>query len=119
MELHYYMKTFLFAGQMFGLSSKEIDVLVRDLDNLPRDRRLSNEEALAAYEIVAGKYGEKFEGLAGEERLREIIDDKDSVFDKQRAVQSARTSLKPILAEKHMKETYPDQYKSFMRETES
>jgi hypothetical protein len=117
MQLHYYLKTFLFAGQMFGLSSKEIDVLVRDLDNLPRDRRLSNEEALAAYEIVASKYGEKFEGIAGEERLREIIDDKDSVFDKQRAVQSTRTSLKPILAEKHMKETYPDQYKSFMRET--
>ena len=117
MELHYYMKTFLFAGQMFGLSSKEIDVLVRDLDNLPKDRKLSNEEALAAYEIVARKYGEKFDGLAGEERLREIIDDKDSVFDKQRAVQSTRTSLKPILAEKHMKETYPDQYKSFMRET--
>ena len=34
------MKTFLFAGQMFGLSSKEIDVLVREMDDLPKDREV-------------------------------------------------------------------------------
>ena len=117
MELHYYMKTFLFFGQMFGLSSKEIDVLVRDLDNLPRDRRLSNEEALAAYEVIAERYGETIEGdVIGEERITKVIEDKDSVFDKKRAADSFRSAIKPLVAEQVMKDDYPEDYKRYIRE---
>lgn len=117
MELHYYMKTFLFAGQMFGLSSKEIDVLVRDMDDLPRDRRLSNEEALAAYEVIAEKYGNTLEGeVIGEERIMKVIEDKESVFDKKRAADSFRSSVKPLVAEQVMRDEYPEGYKSYIRE---
>jgi len=117
MELHYYMKTFLFAGQMFGLSSKEIDVLVREMDDLPRDRRLSNEEALAAYEVIAEKYGNTLEGeVIGEERIMKVIEDKESVFDKKRAADSFRSSVKPLVAEQVMRDEYPEGYKSYIRE---
>ena len=117
MELHYYMKTFLFAGQMFGLSSKEIDVLVREMDDLPKDRRLSNEEALAAYEVIAEKYGNNLEGeVIGEERIMKVIEDKESVFDKKRAADSFRSSVKPLVAEQVMKDEYPEDYKSYIRE---
>ena len=47
--------------------------------------RLSNEEALAAYEVIAEKYGNNLEGeVIGEERIMKVIEDKESVFDKKR-----------------------------------
>jgi len=81
------------------------------------DRRLSSEEQLAAYEIVADKYGESFEGIFGEGRVQELLEDKNSVFDKQRIVASTRSSLKSIVAEQHMKQSYPEDYKLFINES--
>ena len=116
MMMHYYLKIFLTAGQVAGLSSKEIDVLVRDMDNLPKDRRLSNEEALAAYESIAEKYGRTLGEGEGEDRLREIAAKADNPFDKVRAVNSFKSSIKPIVAEKNMEEQYPDQHRKYIRE---
>ena len=115
-NLHYYMKMFLTAGQVVGLSSKEVDILVRDLDNLPRDRRLSNEEALAAYETIAEKYGRTLGEGEGEDRIRNIVAEFDNPFDKARAVNSFKSSTKPIVAEKHMEAEYPEQHKKYVRE---
>ena len=117
MMAHYYLKMLLMGGNAFGFGSKELEKLVNEMDNLPLDRKLSNEEQLAAYEIVAEKYGENFEGIFGEKRVQELLDDKSSVFDKQRIIASTRSSLKSMLAEQHMKQTYPDDYRLFMNES--
>ena len=115
-NLHYYMKMFLTAGQVIGLSSKEVDILVRDLDNLPRDRRLSSEEALAAYETIAEKYGRTLGDGEGEDRLRNIVSEFDNPFDKVRTINSFKSSIKPVIAEKHMETEYPEQHKKYIRE---
>jgi len=117
MMAHYYLKMLLMGGNAFGFGSKELDKLVNEMDNLPMDRRLSSEEQLAAYEIVADKYGESFEGIFGEGRVQELLEDKNSVFDKQRIVASTRSSLKSIVAEQHMKQSYPEDYKLFINES--
>lgn len=117
MMAHYYLKMLLMGGNAFGFGSKELEKLVNEMDNLPLDRKLSNEEQLAAYEIVAEKYGENFEGIFGEERVQELLDDKSSVFDKQRIIASTRSSLKSVLAEQHMKQAHPDDYRLFMNES--
>ena len=116
MQAHYYLKIFLTASQVVGLSSKEIDKLVRDMDNLPRDRRLSSEESLAAYESIAESYGSELISGEGEERLNKIINQSDNVFDKIRTANSFKSSVKPAVAERHMEQTYPEDYKLYIRE---
>jgi len=116
MMLHYYLKMFLAVGQVAGLGSKEIDILVREMDDLPRDRRLSNEEALAAYETIAQKYGAKLEAGEGKERITDIVGELSNPFDKIRATNSFSSSVKPFVAEKHMETAYPEEHRKYMRE---
>ena len=53
MDMFFAMKFLMAMGQMAGFSSKEIDILARRLDDMPRERSFGSEEELAAYEIIA------------------------------------------------------------------
>tara|TARA_R110002074_G_scaffold160473_1_gene317983 strand:- start:11449 stop:21243 length:9795 start_codon:yes stop_codon:yes gene_type:complete len=116
MQLHYLAKSLFVIGQVAGISSKELQMIVRELDDLPRNRRLSNEESLAAYESIAMKFGSEFEGVAGEDRIREVIAGHDNDFDKLRAARSYRSALKPLAVEKHLEKEFPELYKAHIRE---
>jgi hypothetical protein len=116
LTLHYFFKLGLMGGQLVGLSSKELDYLVKKMDDLGRDRRLSSEEALAAYESIAEQYGESLMEGEGEDRIMRIIDEGQNPFDKRRSAEDYRSSIKPLVAEGHMKTEYPEQAKLYMRE---
>jgi hypothetical protein len=116
MMLHFALKTTLAATQMVGLSSSEVRKLISSLDDLPRDRRLSSEESLAAYESIAESYGSELISGEGEERLNKIINQSDNAFDKIRTANSFKSSVKPAVAERHMEQTYPEDYKLYIRE---
>ena len=116
LTMHYFLKLGLMGGQLIGLSSKEVETLVKKMDDLSRDRRLSSEEALAAYETVAENYGLELAEGQGEERVVELVNKADNPFDKLRTVNQFKSSIKPIVAEKHMQVSYPDEYRKFMRE---
>ena len=53
MDMFFAMKFMLAMGQMSGFSSKEIDILARRMDDLPRERSLRSEEELAGYEMIS------------------------------------------------------------------
>lgn len=83
MDMFFAMKMLLSAGQMAGLSSKEIDIVVRKLDDLPRERALSSEEELAAYETITkamfaqdAEFIQTLEDGSGTERLARILQEK-------------------------------------------
>lgn len=116
LTLHYFMKLGLMGGQLIGLSSKEVESVVKKMDDLARDRRLSSEEALAAYESIAERYGMTLTEEEGDGRLKRIIADSDNPFDKMRSANAFKSSIKPIVAEKHMKDTYPEEHVKYMRE---
>jgi len=116
MMLHFALKTTLAATQMVGLSSSEVRKLISSLDDLPRDRRLSNEEQLAAYETIAERYGRDLISGEGDERLIKLINQVDNPFDKIRVANSFKSSVKPVIAEQHMRTSYPEQYKVHMRD---
>lgn len=116
LTLHYFMKLGLMGGQLIGLSSKEVESVVKKMDDLARDRRLSSEESLAAYEAVAERYGMTLTEEEGDGRLKRIIADSDNPFDKMRSANAFKSSVKPIVAEKHMKDTYPEEHVKYMRE---
>ena len=116
LTLHYFFKLGLMGGQLVGLSSKELDYLVKKMDDLGRDRRLSSEEALAAYESIAEQYGESLMEGEGEDRIMRIIDEGQNPFDKRRSAEDYRRSIKPLVAEGHVKTEYPEQAKLYMRE---
>jgi hypothetical protein len=116
MMLHFALKTTLAATQIAGLSSSEVRKLISLLDDLPRERRLSSEESLAAYEIIAEKYGRDLISGKGEERLMKLMNQADNPFDKIGVESSFNSSLKPARAEQHMRTVYPEQYKIHMRE---
>ena len=86
------------------------------MDDLGRDRRLSSEEALAAYESIAEQYGESLMEGEGEDRIMRIIDEGQNPFDKRRSAEDYRRSIKPLVAEGHVKTEYPEQAKLYMRE---
>ena len=116
LTMHYFLKLGLMSGQLIGLSSKEVETLVKKMDDLARDRRLSSESALAGYESVAERYGLELAEGQGRERVSELVSKADNPFDKIRATNEFKSSIKPVVAEKHMQSSYPEDYKKFMRE---
>lgn len=116
LTMHYFLKLGLMGGQLIGMSSKEIETLVKKMDDLARDRRLSSEEALAAYESIAEQYGKSLAEGEGMERVMRIIEEGQNPFDKRRSAEAYKSSIKPLVAEGHMKTEYPEQAKLYMRE---
>lgn len=113
MDMFFAMKMLLTAGQMAGLSSKEIDIVVRRLDDMPRERALSSEEELAAYETIAqalfaqdAEFLQTLEDGSGTERFARILQEKMkySAYDAQRAATKFKRGAKEAAIELSMRE---------------
>ncbi|MDG1950303.1 MAG: hypothetical protein P8J32_05830, partial [bacterium] len=116
MMLHNFLATATYSAQLFGLSVKEVDYIIKEMDNLPKDRRLSSEESLAAYEAIAERYGNAVESeLTGMNRLDSIIEGKNA-FDMKDSFQRFSPTLKMAVKEDYLKTHFPEEYKMYMRE---
>jgi len=109
MDTHFALSFVLFMTQTAGFSSKELDMIVRKMDDLPRERAFSSEEELMGYEYQMEwllensdenkQFLKFFEGGEGsedvdariEQYLNSIADDPDS---SPQEVKKALTKIK-------------------------
>jgi len=87
------MKFMLAMGQMSGFSSKEIDILARRMDDLPRERSLRSEEELAGYEMISKAM------LSNNQELMQVLGEGTGVERFQRILQE-QLNYSPYDAEK-------------------
>ena len=112
LDIHHAMKFALMLTQIAGFSSKEIDLIVRRMDDLPRERSFKSEEELAAYELVASAFRQE-DNIAdlladenGAERLMKLLQEKMdmSPYDAARTVNRFKTGLRTAAAEEAMRQ---------------
>ena len=116
MDIHFIGRTLLYSSALLGLSAKELEAVTKLIDDLPKNRKLSSEEALAAYEAVAVEFGQTFEGEFGEARLNRILDGQVSEFDQIKSTGKFSSAFNQIIADKHTKEYYPEEHRKYVRE---
>jgi len=113
MDMFFAMKFLMAMGQMAGFSSKEIDIVARRLDDLPRERSLGSEEELAAYEMIAksvfaddADFLATLEDGSGIERFQRILIDKlnYSPYDAERAASRFKKGAKETVVEISMRQ---------------
>ena len=93
MDMFFAMKFMLAMGQMSGFSSKEIDILARRMDDLPRERSLRSEEELAGYEMISKAM------LSNNQELMQVLGEGTGVERFQRILQE-QLNYSPYDAEK-------------------
>ena len=112
MDMFFGLKFLLTAGQIAGFSSKEIDIIARRLDDLPRERSLGSEEELAAYEMIAkavfkddADFLATLEDGSGIERFQRILIEKldYSPYDAEKAAAKFKTGAKEAAIELSMR----------------
>ena len=112
LDIHHAMRFALMLSQIAGFSSKEIDLIVRRMDDLPRERSFKSEEELAAYELVASAFRQE-DNIAdlladenGAERLMKLLQEKMdmSPYDAARVVNRFKTGLRAAAAEEAMRQ---------------
>ena len=113
MDMFFAMKFLMAMGQMAGFSSKEIDILARRLDDMPRERSFGSEEELAAYEMIARSvlaedrdFLATLEDGSGIERFQRILIEKlnYSPFDAEKAASKFQKGAKAAAVELSMRE---------------
>lgn len=113
MDMFFAMKFLMAMGQMAGFSSKEIDILARRLDDMPRERSFGSEEELAAYETIARSvlaedrdFLATLEDGSGIERFQRILIEKlnYSPFDAEKAASKFQKGAKAAAVELSMRE---------------
>lgn len=113
MDMFFALKFLLTAGQIAGFSSKEIEIVARKLDDLPRERSLGSEEELAAYEMIAkavfkddADFLATLEDGSGIERFQRILIEKldYSPYDAEKAAAKFKTGAKEAAIELSMRE---------------
>lgn len=113
MDMFFAMKFLMAMGQMAGFSSKEIDILTRRLDDMPRERSFGSEEELAAYEMIARSvlaedrdFLATLEDGSGIERFQRILIEKlnYSPFDAEKAAAKFQKGAKAAAVELSMRE---------------
>lgn len=113
MDMFFAMKFLMGMGQMAGFSSKEIDILARRLDDMPRERSFGSEEELAAYEMIARSvlaedrdFLATLEDGSGIERFQRILIEKlnYSPFDAEKAASKFQKGAKAAAVELSMRE---------------
>ena len=113
MDMFFAMKFLMAMGQMAGFSSKEIDILARRLDDMPRERSFGSEEELAAYEMIARSvlaedrdFLATLEDGSGIERFQRILIEKlnYSPFDAEKAASKFQRGAKAAAVELSMRE---------------
>lgn len=113
MDMFFAMKFLMAMGQMAGFSSKEIDIVARRLDDLPRERSLGSEEELAAYEMIAksvfaddADFLATLEDGSGTERFQRILIEKlnYSPYDAERAASRFKKGAKETAVEISMRQ---------------
>ena len=112
MDMFFAMKFLMAMGQMAGFSSKEIDILARRLDDMPRERSFGSEEELAAYEMIARSvlaedrdFLATLEDGSGIERFQRILIEKlnYSPFDAEKAASKFQRGAKAAAVELSMR----------------
>lgn len=112
MDMFFALKFLLTAGQIAGFSSKEIEIVARKLDDLPRERSLGSEEELAAYEMIAkavfkddADFLATLEDGSGIERFQRILIEKldYSPFDAEKAASKFQKGAKASAVELSMR----------------
>jgi hypothetical protein len=113
MDMFFAMKFLMAMGQMAGFSSKEIDIVARRLDDLPRERSLGSEEELAAYEMIAksvfrddADFLATLEDGSGIERFQRILIEKldYSPYDAEKAASKFQKGAKAAAIELSMRD---------------
>ena len=92
MDIHHGARFLLALSQIAGFSSKEIDVIVRRMDDLPRERSFNSEEELAAYELV-------MQGFRQEDELASLLGDEAGAARFARILQE-KTNMSPYEAQR-------------------
>ena len=122
------LRTLLAFSNLAGVGVKELDYIAKALDDMPKDRALSSEEQLAAYEVILQlvEGDEAFqktlkgaEGV-GAERLLSILKkqaDEDPVT-LGRGLSAAKfnTALKGAVGDKLTEQLFPQEYKKYSAE---
>lgn len=127
MTMHYYMKMVIMGANLIGFGNKEFERYLKTIDNVPRNRALSSEEELAAYEAVAKAMSEDdkqfFDAVkamrdgAGTERLQKLL--KEAGTDPyliQQATNRFSKGFDEPIAEKALRARFPDTYSKHIAE---
>ena len=112
MDLHHGARFLLAMTQMFGFSSKEMDIIVRKLDDMPRERAFNSEEELAAYEVIMKGFRQENEiadllnDEAGNARFNKLLQEKGglSPFESERITNRFGRGLVKSAAEEALRE---------------
>jgi len=127
MTMHYYMKMMVMGANLAGFGNKEFERYLKTLDNVPRNRALSTEEELAAYEAVAKSMSssdkqfldavEAMQDGAGPERLQKLLKEAgtDPYIIQQVTNRFSKGFDQPI-AEKALRSRFPDTYSKHIAE---
>lgn len=124
MQMHLMLKAVLSGASFFGIGIKELDMISSQLDNLPRERSLDNEEELLAYEtliqnlIPESEIAEMLAGQKPTERLVEKIQEAtgESPMEAEAIARRFDRGVNDLTAEFVLKQTYPDIFSKYIRE---
>ena len=125
MDIHHGARFLLALSQIAGFSSKELDVIVRRMDDLPRERSFNSEEELAAYELIMQGFRQEDElasllgDEAGAEKFARILQEKTNMspYEAQRTTNRYKRGLVKSAAEEVLRE-YPG-YSKHIRDIRS
>tara|TARA_R100000406_G_scaffold26357_1_gene16945 strand:+ start:18365 stop:27103 length:8739 start_codon:yes stop_codon:yes gene_type:complete len=122
------LRTLLSFANLAGVGVKELDYVAKALDDMPKDRALSSEEQLAAFETILIAIGNDpetratIEGMegAGPERLLSILQkqaEEDPVTLARGLSQAKfKSALKQAVGDKVTEMMFPQEYKKYSAE---
>ena len=124
MQMHLMLKAVLSGASFFGIGIKELDMIASQLDDLPRERSLDNEEELLAYEtliqnlIPESEIAQMLAGQKPTERLVEKIQEAtgESPMEAEAIARRFERGINDLTAEFVLKQTYPDIFSKYIRE---
>ena len=116
------------ASAMAGFSSKELERVMKRMDDLPAQRSFNSEEELAMYEILVeglqkddhfAEVAQLLDEDGGTERLRVLLKEhiaNNNILDAKASVARAKASVKGHVGEYALRKTNPDLYRKYIRE---
>ena len=116
------------ASAMAGFSSKELERVMKRMDDLPAQRSFNSEEELAVYEILIeglqkddhfAEVAQLLDEDGGTERLRALLKEhiaNNNILDAKASIARARASVKGHVGEYALRKTNPDLYRKYIRE---